>query len=252
MEVFFNNIPIYWINLDDSKERFDGSIEQLKDYPNQKRISAIDGRNWDDFFKNNDIIYETDINFSSALIAVICSHIKAIKIAQMNDLDKVCILEDNFNFEHLKYYPYTLDEIIDKAPNDWEIIQLWNYNTNIDKKIDEYLEDGIKIYKPMPCLTGSYYIINKKGIENILKNLVETDGDKKFHFKRKISSPERTLYAGVKYYTVNIPPILYGGFNTTFPSYKKTGRKGSNDKFKIYTKKIKEFLVNEYNKSNDL
>lgn len=78
---FFDDVPIYWINLKDSLDRCNNVIEQLKDYPNHIKIEAIDGRDENFFLENYNIKYNNELNFSTSLIAVICSHIKTLKLA---------------------------------------------------------------------------------------------------------------------------------------------------------------------------
>ena len=75
-------------------------ILQLKNYPNL-RIESIDGRSQDMFNKYRIINYKTI--YSNANVAVICSHLKSIKKAFDDKLDKVFVFEDDADFKLIKY-----------------------------------------------------------------------------------------------------------------------------------------------------
>lgn len=228
MNKFFCDIPIYWINLNNSVERRNSAMIQLKNYPNNLRIEAIDGRDNTFFFNNYIVKYPpTKMNFTNSLIAVICSHIKAIKTAYDNNLNHVCIFEDDFDLKLLEHYPHTLKNIIDKAPESCDIIQLYYYeifknaqgNIITEANIQNYMNHGLLLLKPNPCYSGTCYLINRKGMKEVLEKIVDTDGIKKFIFKVPITSPERILFHNLNYYVVNIPPILHCGHNSTLNSY---------------------------------
>ena len=248
---FFGNIPIYWLNLKDSLDRYNNAVNQLKDYPNHLRIEAVDGRDEKFFLENYNVKYKTSIDFSYSLVAVVCSHAKAIKTAYDNNVDKVCIFEDDFSLQLLEYYPHTLDEIINKAPEDWEIIQLYYYNVfKNDFHLDEYKEKGLLVFKPKMCYGGTCYLINKKGMEKIL-NLVNTDGKYSYEFNLEMTSPERVLYRFVRYYIVNLPPILYVDHLSTMEGYKRGSKKGNYiEQHNLNGKKKLEFLLELNKKSN--
>lgn len=69
-------------------------VDQLKDYKYAHRIEAVDGRNTEYFNNNYDVNYIKSKNFTTALIAVICSHAKAIKTAENLNHEIACVLED--------------------------------------------------------------------------------------------------------------------------------------------------------------
>lgn len=224
MNKVFGNVPILWINLNDSVNRYNKMVMQLKNYNNNHRIEAVDGRDKNLFFKNYDLKYENDYNFSTGLIAVLCSHIKAINYSFNKNYEYACIFEDDVHFELVDNFLHTIHDIIKKAPMDWDIIQLY-YCQNLNNMFDDYKKNGLKIYKGV-TYSGSAYIINKNGMKKILKK-VDTDGISKFHFKQPVTAPEIFLFCDLNYFMVNCPFIYYYDNEMTFDDYfeDKTGCK---------------------------
>ncbi|ARF08717.1 glycosyltransferase family 25 [Catovirus CTV1] len=266
MQNFFSSIPIYWINLNDSTDRFNSSTSQLKNYSNNLRIEAVDGRNTDLFEKNYSIKFKSNkSNFTNSLIAVVCSHMKAIKKAYDNKLSEVCIFEDDFNLDLLNVYPHSLKDIISKAPKGWQVIQLYYYDVIVNKdgdnlteaNIKSYSKNGLQLLKPYPCYSGTSYIINRSGMEKILTDIVDTDGNKKFFFKISANSPERIIFHSLNYFVVNIPPILHVNHVSTLESYiKNTKKKDSTNDQAANGKRLLSFLTtikkNNEKKTDDL
>jgi GR25 family glycosyltransferase involved in LPS biosynthesis len=178
-----NNIPILFINLDRSKDRLKHMLNQIKTYniSNIYRISGVDGSkinyrgdNIGDFiFVNNNFNNNTKSELGCTL-----SHIKAIKHAYDNNLGTVLIVEDDISFKLMPYWNKSLQKVINNAPKDWEVLQLYNscniYNYNNSNK---YIED-----KKEHCYGAGAYIINEKGQEEISKlfnnNLLILDKNK--------------------------------------------------------------------------
>ena len=212
----FNNTPIYWINLYDSLDRYNKMTQQLKDYPYTLRIEAIDGRDPIKFNSYYNLSYPPT-EYSSAIIAVICSHIKAVKIAYDNGLEKTCIIEDDANFELVPHYSHTISEIISKTPTDWDIIQLY-FTNNLDNVIHSYLTKGLQLFKRYDNFSATCYLINRRGMEKLL-NYVSTDGEKKFHFKTDIIDPETFIFSKLNCYVLNLPFMYYYSDNMTFENY---------------------------------
>lgn len=261
MNKFFSGIPIYWINLKDSIQRYRSAVDQLKNYKNNLRIEAVDGRDDKIFLENYKINYISKINFTNSLVAVVCSHIRAIKTACNNKLEKVCIFEDDFNLKLLKYYPHTLQDIINKAPPDWEVIQLYYYeifrnnNENVltERYIKEYRQKGLQLIKPNPCYSGTSYVINKKGMDKILNNVVNTDGNNKFMFMVPMDSPEKMIFHSLNYYVVNIPPILHTDHTSTLKSYiNGIDKKDLHDDQYYNGQRILDFLLHLENNNKEI
>lgn len=250
----FDQIPIFWINLDASVGRCLEMRKQLNGFNINKRIQAIDGRNQEQFNKNYKIINYTSI-FSTSIIAVICSHIKAIKTGYDLNYDIICVLEDDAKFDLIKYYPFTLKDIIKRTDKDWDAIQLYVGDTD---KLKSYLDSSLKgkklkITKRIGFHSGTAYIINRKGMEKILNSL-DTDGEKYFDFKNiKIPSVECYIFKNLNSYILNFPFIYYFSNSSTIDIYLKKKnnfsekcKKSSFDIQKKSMKLLKKFYINNF------
>lgn len=170
------NMPIYYINLDRSINR-KIHMESQKDMYNldMTRVSAIDGKKLN---KNMDILnfngrafkYYNNFNKSSlSELGCLFSHYKAIYTAFENGDLYALILEDDISFSLLPYWPVDLEQIINEAPHDWNIISLYKQVCFNNK--EPYIKYSQN--KENDCYSTLAYIINRKGMENCLKTIYE-------------------------------------------------------------------------------
>ena len=169
------NIPIYYINLDRSIDRKNNVEYQFKKFKikNYTRVSGIDGKNIKNNFK--DIVQGISFinNYKDGLlnseIGCILSHIKAIEQAYNGNCEEVLILEDDVSLDLMYFWNKNLSDTIKDAPNDWEIIQLYtNFCTDLTSK------NKFSLYKytdENKCSCSVAYLINKKGMKNILNTV---------------------------------------------------------------------------------
>ena len=218
MKKIFGESNIYWINLDVSTDRRNNMLKNLAGL-NHTRISAIDGL--------DDIKFKTKYNvisnplFSSALNAVSCSHIKAIKIAHDKNLPHVIILEDKCHFDYIEYFEHSIKDIIamtEKQDSTWELIQLSSvplYDNLIDAK-----NNGFQVKKRPDNYFGLNYLINYNGMKKIL-NLIPTNGKNTFDFSTVINliNPEDIMYKNLNCYILNTPILYVYSEKSTFPYY---------------------------------
>ena len=140
--VFFGETPIYIINLKDSINRKNHILNEFKEcLPNVHFIDAVDGRDENFFNTNYRVNYHSNINFGKALIAVICSHAKAIYNAYCSGMDNACIFEDDIHLDLIKKCNFTLDDIC-KLNANWDTIQLF-YCNDIEHYYNDYLTNGL-------------------------------------------------------------------------------------------------------------
>jgi hypothetical protein len=136
-----NNIDIiYWINLEKSIDRKKNMEELLSniDIPNE-RINAIDGFIEDNistkYFYEENNIYP---NYCNKEYAILLSHLNTIyKFANIKENLKygvAMICEDDLSFDFINYWKIDLKNIIEEAPNDWEIIMLGYFSLKINRK----------------------------------------------------------------------------------------------------------------------
>jgi GR25 family glycosyltransferase involved in LPS biosynthesis len=197
VKYIISDIPIYWINLDrsiDRRERLEKIF--IENELNNKRIQAVDGKNIDiDNIKKNYTIKRIYSKQLRSAIGCTLSHIKAIKEAYDDNLENVIIMEDDCNFEYLKYKKFTLNEIM-KIKDDWEIIQLSSISRNkINIELGKYKNDLAK----MSCWGTAAYLINKNGMKNVLEN---------FEKKKEILVSDLLIYGYANTY-VSIPYFTY-------------------------------------------
>lgn len=228
-----SDIPIYWINLDRSIERRE-RLEKIftENSLINKRIEAIDGKNINiqeikEKYKISRI-YKKQIR---SAIGCSLSHIKAINEAYNDNLENVIIIEDDCNFEYLKHKIIPLKDLM-KIKNDWEIIQLSIISGNkINQKISKYTDDLVKI----PCWGTCAYLINKKGMKNVLEN---------FEKYKEMQVSDLLIYKYSNTY-VSIPYFTYyftNDISSNIREYKK-GKIPFPDKSKIFWDNY--FKINE-------
>ena len=134
---------VYWINLDRAKERQSHMKNILTDeafinIPN-KRISAYDSKKGNirkkfvltpDLVSRNDTV--TDQEYSCLF-----SHLEAIRVFSESDKETALILEDDVSIEYKKYWMKSIQDIMNDAPKDWEIIKLCSFQ-QVDKLTNKY------------------------------------------------------------------------------------------------------------------
>ena len=223
IKTFMCDIPIYIINLKDSIERRNNVENEFSNYNyNIKFIEAIDGRNSVEFKNKYNVEYTSYSNYSDATIAVICSHVKAIKLAYDNNLSKVCIFEDDVHIDLINKCNFTMNDICN-LNNNWEAIQLFYTSGDIsilDRHHNNFIENGLKLLPREYFHSGTCYIINRKGMENILNNIVIVDDSMtKFIIKHKIFDPENTILAHINSYIINRQVFYYYFSTMTYDCY---------------------------------
>ena len=159
---YLNGIDvIYWINLDRSVDRRQLMEKMFEDpiFAEKKiiRISAVDGKahNIDQILNSNFEGMKPD-NFTKVEYACLLSHLKTIKHFSESNDKTALIMEDDMTLEYKPYWKKSVQQIIDNAPDDWELIKLC---ININSPLK-------KIYTPnrnghVSC--NGAYVINKKG-----------------------------------------------------------------------------------------
>ena len=125
-------------------------------------------------------------NGSNMQIACTLSHLKAIKTAYYMGIEVALILEDDTNISDIDKWTVSYASIVENAPHDWDIIQLYTSNRKIlgliesgSIELEKYIyhnnianNNGINSYYSTGC-----YIINKKGMMNILNKYYDETTD---------------------------------------------------------------------------
>lgn len=154
---------IYYINLDKATDRKKRFIKNNESHFKLNRIKAISPN--DNFYKNVNIIKPLHCNNTDLEICCSLSHLKALHKAYHDNTDFALIMEDDMYF--LKYPNWK--DLINSAPSDWDILQLYTINTTIYKTkninwIVHNLGDHFS--------SCGAYLVNKKSLEKILNKFI--------------------------------------------------------------------------------
>jgi FkbM family methyltransferase len=166
--------PIYYINMDKNQDRKKFMEKEFSSLTSNSgpitRIKGFDG------FKINNLQHDTvdGIEFinnyddmNKGEIGCTISHLLAIKKAYEEGKDIAIIMEDDLLFDFLSLHQ-PIKTIVDKAPVNWEIIQLFTYNHTSNENKKEY--NFIKRPKNSYYTSTASYIINRNGMEKIINN----------------------------------------------------------------------------------
>jgi GR25 family glycosyltransferase involved in LPS biosynthesis len=207
-ENYLNGIDIiYWINLDRSPDRRENMEKMFKDdvfsgIPNE-RITGIDGLT----INMKDKFEEYDSKKPPGVYGCLLSHFETIRKFNNSNYDIALIMEDDITLEFKKYWKKNIREIIENAPNDWEIILLcyiagdehvlWNWNS----MKGDYTKNHTSS-------TGSY-IINKKGSNKLIKS-VYNEPKQMYKLNLDISPhSDRYIYMSLNTYAYKYPMFIY-------------------------------------------
>jgi GR25 family glycosyltransferase involved in LPS biosynthesis len=175
--------PVYYINMDKDIER-KKHLENQKLYVNAdfRRIRGFNGREITN--KNHDIVdgieFENEYEeLTKSEIGCTISHLLAIDTAWKNG-DKIAIIcEDDISFSTISIIP-DLEDIVDDSPSDWEILQLCSFLDDYNGKMSSSLQYIKRVYPEHAFWGCGFYIINRKGMDRILK-AAKKDRDKNFY-----------------------------------------------------------------------
>ncbi len=221
IKTFFKDTPIFIINLPDNIDRRNHIEKEFLDYANYEFIEAVDGRNSIDFLNKYNVKYKSNSNFSTALIAVICSHAKAIKTAYDKGYENIIVFEDDVHLDLIPKCNFSIEDIMNKN-NDWEIIQLFYVNPSLQSYFREIAaKENISIYKRnRGNFSGTCYIINRKGMEQFLGSVVQVNETcTEFNILKTIVDPEEIMFGFLNSYYISKPIVYYYFETMSFDSY---------------------------------
>jgi len=173
MEPFSNNLSIYVINLNESKDRLKLITSQLNKQNLQfTRFPAINGKNLDLPKLKKQNILQND-NMKKGTIGCSLSHITLWKKLAKQKNQYNIILEDDVIIQ--SDFKRKLHNILDNITIPFDILYLGGSNIH-GKKINDFL---IKpIYKKKLQNVGTYaMLINKKCLDTIIKKNLPIDND---------------------------------------------------------------------------
>jgi GR25 family glycosyltransferase involved in LPS biosynthesis len=189
----------YWINLDSAEKRRIDLLSLFKKYNiKNNRINAIKGGPSD---------YDKELACSK-------SHIKAVTTFYDSGEDIGIICEDDLTMEYKKYWRKNLQDVIQDAPKDWEILQIsltsvqCIHGTHICTTFPlGAIKHHTKEYIPYIGYFSSAlcYIINRKGAKKIVES------------RQPITNMiEHWMFMQVKTYTYRYPMFTYPSNNDSY------------------------------------
>ena len=195
---------IYWINLDRSKDRKKWMEKLLEDpvfqnIPNE-RISAIDGKSPGLVDSLLNIPTKQD-GHTDVVYACLLSHLNAIREFSNSSYDVALIVEDDICLEFQQYWKNPIKKVIDHAPEDWDIIQLYYFVK------DNFLNNEYTLNVDSEYNSTVAYLINKKGSKKIIDQVYVNN-----KYKLKMEHPhsaDNYLYRELTSYVYKYPYITH-------------------------------------------
>jgi GR25 family glycosyltransferase involved in LPS biosynthesis len=133
--------------------------------------------------------------------ACLLSHLEVIRTFSESGHNVALVMEDDMTLEFQPYWKKTVGEILKKAPEDWEVIQLCY--------IGEIPEN---LYESYRFSTGAY-LINQKGAQKLMK-LRENNV---YHLKKHPNPPylhaDSFIFSYLNTYCYKYPMFIYKDYN---------------------------------------
>ena len=186
----FNNINIYWINLERAQHRKEKMLNLFQEHNlTHKRIEAIDGLK----INENEIKSQYKVNEKMNVFEIACAltHLKAIQDAYDNNLENVLIFEDDVNFEYLKYQTIPIEELLKKLIElKGECLQLAMINQR--KIIPSLIKNKNRLIK-FNSDGAQAYLLTRQGMKTVLDN---------FHTQKYLEVSEHMIFKVANNYVV--------------------------------------------------
>ena len=207
MDNLLKDLPfILWINLDESKDRYNYMTNLFKKYniKNNYKITAYNGITSNDFYIKNNMF-----EIKGGEYGCTCSHLKALEyyVNNLSHHPYIIIAEDDLSFDYLKYWKKSWNEYFNDIPNDFDLLML-TLNTPL---LNEEIYNEIKIQKWKPKMYSTVcYMINLNSAKKILNLIPKIDN--KYNFS-KFKDRNYMLADSLLYYNLdkvyNYPLFTY-------------------------------------------
>lgn len=176
-----NNLDLYYINLESSKDRNIKMIKQLNNLGiNYKRYNAYLGKNINSNFKNNLVkdfnVFDTNGyvykekkgSFGNFISQTSCWH----NFFLNSNKPYLLVMEDDIKFDK-KLQPKIFYEVINSLSNtEWDMIKFFHFGKLVGNNKNNYLVES-KAFNSNTDNTGmQLYCLNKNSIPKILKNIL--------------------------------------------------------------------------------
>lgn len=163
------NIPMLYINMDKNPDRREFMEQQFKKYNlKAERVRGVNGSLLNSIYAG---ITEDGYNFTNHYskmtkgeVGCTLAHLKAIKIAHDRGYKLVLILEDDCCFDLIPLWDRSLEDVMEQAPKDWEILQLYGFKCLFDPR-GLYIPND----KNNHCWSAVAYILNTSGMDKVMQ-----------------------------------------------------------------------------------
>lgn len=183
MQIIHNlqKVPILYISLPGDEERKNYIQKQIKPLCNsEERICKLIDGVWGKDPKTGKIHKDYNDNFVSSNISYsefgcTMAHINAAKFIIDNKLPYALVIEDDANFDLMKDWPKTLEQIVLEIPKGWTTCQLYfsgnsdKNNSGVQKK--SKLDPGYGTVAYLLSSKGAY-MVSKIDISTYTKSLI--------------------------------------------------------------------------------
>ena len=192
--------PTYCINLDRCPERKKVMERQFKKYNvNYTFCKAIDANDIsfeyekDDkrqqerkgHYRKNGLYFKVHVKSlsmwwkkSHGWLGCVLSHLIYLMMASQKKEDIICMLEDDISFQYYNKWEKSIKSIVENAPKDWSILKLHCSNlhclkTHIKSKNPYINIINMSYNDKMSFWSSGFYIINKKGMKEVLNKFYD-------------------------------------------------------------------------------
>lgn len=174
---FLGNFPMYFINLDRAHDRNHYMLTQKQTYNlhNLVRLEGVDGKQLDNLqtgtyiFKNKDVLhYDIDKVYHShnqGELGCLLSHLYAIYKAYYRGDQFAYIMEDDVFFGMINTWESSIQQFLQKAPQDWNLLQLYSMNSKVIKHEHTFKKRVLDDWST--CI----YLINRNAMHYIVSTL---------------------------------------------------------------------------------
>lgn len=182
--IFYNcsiPYPIYYINMDKDVDRriyMEKELAKISSCPYIFRVKGFNGYKIKN--SNHDSVdgvkFNNKYKMTKSEIGCTMSHLLAIKKAYDNNDDIAVIFEDDISFDVCTFNT-PIKNIIDSAPKDWELLQLFTFGKSIEGNVKSlnklYSKDKTYIkYSPTDIFySTAAYVLNKNGMRKIIEKV---------------------------------------------------------------------------------
>jgi GR25 family glycosyltransferase involved in LPS biosynthesis len=197
---------IYWINLDRSTDRRIEMARIFQDsvFQNMKieRIPAVDGKKPETVYPRLQFMYKQKNDYEYACML---SHLETIRRFSQTNYEVALIMEDDLTLELKPYWRKSIQEVIDGAPKDWEIIQLCYIinGSNTNPRSFQIYEHNTR----NKCVSAAAYLVRNSTAKKLINDIYN---DGKYNLEHYIvHHADCYLFSKCVTYTYKYPFFIY-------------------------------------------